>query len=95
LKVIAGVSSVANPRFESQLLNNPSTGRFIVNTMAAFVEMQVRVTDLNGRSIQQGVWTADAEGRIVVDLTNCSSGIYLLTVTHPAGERNIHRLIKL
>jgi autotransporter-associated beta strand protein len=95
LKVITGVSGVLNPRFESKLLNNPSTDRFIINTMTAFVEMQVQVTDLNGRNIMQTTLTADAEGRIVVDLEHYSSGIYLLTVIHPVGERNIHRLIKL
>lgn len=95
VKIIVGVNSINTPVMNSEVINNPSNGKFIVKTANTFGELSLQIVDMNGRILSNEQLTADAGGQLMLDLTGYSSGMYILTIVNATGDRNVHRLIKL
>lgn len=67
---------------------NPSTGIFTISTKE---DVNVKIFDLVGKMIKtQHLNNGDS----TVDISGCTSGVYLLTVTNNSGDSKQYKLIK-
>lgn len=87
---------IANPDGVTQMADifpNPSTGTFTVNLpmYENEADVELTVTDLTGRTVQQNTVTTTG-GPVAVDLSGEPKGVYLLSVIRN-GQKEVHQLV--
>lgn len=81
---LAQQAEANKPGFSMNVLPNPSTGVFVLNT-ATPLNGALQVIDVTGKQIYQAQLTAE-NSNYAIDLTNFASGIYMLIVNSDQGH---------
>ncbi len=90
---VAQSTGIETPKIKTGVLKNPTNGLFRIYSDAAASDLNVSVTNLQGRIVYQSYIT-ELGGLFDVDLTNQANGVYLLKVYSDKGGSNVLKLIK-
>ncbi len=93
IKVIKGTVTW-NPQIKTGVIKNPSTGIFQIYIENPVAEMNVMVVNIEGKVIYESKINA-SNGIFEIDLTNNSSGIYLMKIISGKEFSNVIKLIKI
>jgi len=86
-------TAVHNPEIKSGVVQNPTTGIFRIYTDKTADNMQVSVSNSQGKIVYQSN-VGESDGQFKVDLTNQPDGVYLLKINSDKESSNIVKLIK-
>ena len=84
-----GIKQYANSSKQVAVYPNPTTGILYINLSAQNAgNMQVRITDVNGRVLINNTYTANAGGTnsYTLDISSLENGVYAIAISDDAGN---------
>ena len=77
------------------LYPNPSTDNILlITTQLSAADLEVSVVDLEGRLAYQTVWHPLSNPALRIETADFATGVYLVTIAAPQGDKVVRRFVK-